>query len=163
MAGDSAGGNLSAAVARRTRDDAVRPRLQALIYPATDATCEMESHRTYAEGWFLTKGMMDWYYDHYLGKARAAMRDPDVSPLLAERVDGLCPALVYVAGFDPLRDEGRAYAERLNAAGVAARAHCFDTLIHGFAMMGNFCREARDASRRMAREIGDALRDGVQV
>lgn len=161
VGGDSAGGNLSAVIARQTKDDAVRPALQVLVYPALDATCAWPSHATYAEGWFLTKGMIEWYYGHYFGADPALRRGPDASPLLAAGFEGLPPALVYTAGFDPLRDEGRAHAERLQAAGVAARHTCFETLLHGFLLMGGVCAEAASASARIEREVGEALREGL--
>jgi len=159
--GDSAGGNLSAVVSLRTRGDARRPALQVLVYPAVDATFSHRSHAIFAEGWVLTKGMIDWYYDHYAGDAPSRRRDPDISPLHAEDHAGLPPALIYTAGFDPLRDEAAAYAERLTAAGVSNALVCFDSMVHGFVLMGGFAEGARDASSRIIRETAKALRDGL--
>ena len=154
--GDSAGGNLSAVVSQKTRGDDVRPALQVLLYPALDATLAEPSHQTYAEGWFLTRPMIDWYYDHYAG-SHTERAHPDLSPLLVERWEGLPPARVYTAGFDPLLDEGRLYAERLISAEVSARHVCFDNLIHGFALMTGAVRAAELAVDQIVQETAEAL------
>ena len=156
VAGDSAGGNLSAVIARRTKDDEIRPALQALVYPATDGRCEARSHTTFAKDYLLTSTMIAWYFDHYCPPARR--REPNMSPLLVDDFVGLPPAIVYVAGYDPLRDEGISYAERLRAAGVSARVVSFGSMPHGFTLMTALSRAALDATERIAREIGDALR-----
>ncbi|MRG98341.1 alpha/beta hydrolase [Polyangium spumosum] len=158
--GDSAGGNLSAVVALKTRGEAHRPALQVLVYPAVDATCGHRSHAVYANGWMLTKGMLDWYHDHYFGTDPATRRLPDASPLLAPSVEGAPPALVYTAGFDPLRDEGVAYVERLTAAGVPARHVCHEAMIHGYILMGGAASACREASSQIIREAAAALRGG---
>lgn len=158
LTGDSAGGNLSAVVARLAKDDAVRPALHAPIYPATDARCLARSHATFAEGFMLTEAMIDWYFDHYSGKDDALRSEPNMSPLLATDLSGVAPAIVYVAGFDPLRDEGVRYAERLLEAGVPAQLVRFDSLPHGFTLMTAISRVALEATERIAREIGEALR-----
>lgn len=134
--GDSAGGNLAAVVAQVTRDtDVPPPTAQGLVYPATDMLMREPSHQLFAEGFFLTKPAMDWYRDQYLPD-RADRESPLASPLLAPDLDGVCPALVATAGFDPLRDEGRRYAERLADAGVPVRYRCYDDMVHGFFRMG---------------------------
>jgi len=158
--GDSAGGNLSAVVSLKTRGEAHRPALQVLVYPALDATCAHRSHAVYADGWLLTKGMIDWYYDHYFGADPATRREPDASPLLAPSLEGAPPALVYTAGFDPLRDEGAAYVERLTAAGVPAKHVCHESMIHGFVLTGGAAPACREASSRIIREATAALRHG---
>ncbi|AKU98207.1 Esterase/lipase [Labilithrix luteola] len=160
VAGDSAGGNLSANVARHTRDDARRPALQVLIYPAVDARRLQRSHALFGEGYFLTKTMLDWYYDHYGLVSRRL--EPDFSPLLAEDVSRVAPALVYTAGFDPLRDEGAEYHERLVSSGVSSRLVCFDSLLHGFACITGVSKACLEATERMAHETGLALREGVR-
>lgn len=142
VAGDSAGGNLSALVSRHAARDREPPALQVLLYPGTDARLGHPSNRIYGERYFLTHGMIEWFYDHYTGD-RARRLDPNVSPLLAEDVRGLAPALVYTAGFDPLRDEGLAYADKLRAAGVRVSYLEFPTLPHGFAMMTSVAAAAR--------------------
>jgi acetyl esterase len=159
--GDSAGGNLSAVVAHKTKNDDVKPALQALVYPAVDGSCSMKSHQLFGKGWILTAENIEWFYHCYAGDDPMARKQPGVSPLFADDFAGLPPALVYTAGFDPLRDEGIAYAERLEKAGIATRHHCFRTLTHGFASMGGLCPTARDAAQLMARDVGRALREGI--
>ncbi|MCU0277401.1 MAG: alpha/beta hydrolase [Candidatus Nanopelagicales bacterium] len=133
--GDSAGANLAAAVCLRGRDDGPLPRAQILIYPATDLRMEQPSIDTFADGFLLTKADMIWYREQYLTDP-AQMSDPLVSPLLAPDVSGLPPTQVWTAGFDPLRDEGARYAQRLQDAGVACRYTCLDDQVHGFFSMG---------------------------
>lgn len=161
--GDSAGGNLSAVIAQKTKGDSIRPALQVLVYPAVDGSRSMKSHQTFGEGWLLTTAKMEWFYHVYVGDDLAERRQPDVSPLFAENFQGLPPALVYTAGFDPLRDEGIAYAERLEKEGIPARHHCFGSLTHGFAAMGPVCPTARDAARQIAHEVSRALYDGFST
>ena len=161
VSGDSAGGNLSAALGMRTRADTVRPALLVPVYPALDATCSQPSFGTLGARYFLTREMCDWYYEHYLGSDPGARRDPEASPLLAADLAGLPPALVYTSGFDPLRDEGRAYADRLRAADVPVRHHCFDDLLHGFLLMTAVSESARSATFRVIDEMAQALRDGA--
>ncbi|GAB2459390.1 alpha/beta hydrolase [Jatrophihabitans fulvus] len=118
LAGDSAGGNLAAVLARWARD-AGGPdvRLQVLVYPVTDCDLDTPSYSAAENQLLLTRDGMGWFWDHYLPD-RDARRHPDASPLRATDLRGLPPALVYVAQYDPLRDEGVAYAEALAAAGV---------------------------------------------
>jgi acetyl esterase len=156
VAGDSAGGNLAAVVARKTRGDDRRPMLQALIYPGLDATRAQPSHREVARGYYLTESLIDWFLDRYLGATDRA--HPDISVLLAEDREGLPPALIYTAGFDPLRDEGRAYAERLSEAGVDARHTEFPSLIHGFVLMRGILPATQRATDEIIADIGRALR-----
>jgi len=157
VAGDSAGGNLSAVVSHRTlRDGGPAPAFQLLIYPVTDLSKKHESYRLFSEGFFLTEKTMDWYRAHYLPDASVAL-DPAVSPLLAEDLSGLAPAHVVTAGFDPLRDEGEAYARRLEAAGVAVSLRRYPGLVHGFVNATSLGTSARCAME----EIALALRDGL--
>jgi acetyl esterase len=136
VGGDSAGGNLAAVVAQMARDrGGPLPVFQLLIYPATDARCDTASFRDNGEGYFLTAAGMRWFWDHYLRTGEDAAH-PYASPLRAEELHGLPPALVITAEYDPLRDEGEAYAERLRQAGVAARTRRFAGMIHGFVGMG---------------------------
>ncbi|MEX6723283.1 alpha/beta hydrolase [Parapedomonas caeni] len=131
LAGDSAGGNLAAAVSLLLRGDAsARVRAQFLIYPAVDMVEEWGSMAAFAEGFLLEKGDMDYFAASYLpkGEARADVR---VSPLRADDFAGLPPTVLFVAGLDPLRDQGRAYGEKLKAAGVPLRYHEADGQIHG--------------------------------
>jgi acetyl esterase len=129
VGGDSAGGNLAAVIAQETkREGGPMPAFQLLGAPVTQIGAETASRRTFAEGYFLTKANMDWYEAHYLGSADPA--DVRASPLLAEDVSGVCPALVAVAGFDVLRDEGIAYAEKLTAAGVPTTLRVHTDAVH---------------------------------
>ncbi|GAC1314899.1 MAG: alpha/beta hydrolase [Acidimicrobiales bacterium] len=161
VAGDSAGGNLAAVVARRARD-AGGPAVafQLLVYPVTDATCSSASYRENADGYLLTADMMAWFLAHYLGpdgtdKAQLG----DVSPLFIDDLQGLPPALVVTAEFDPLRDEGEAFAERLRAAGVDVTLSRYDGMIHGFwAMDAVF-----DSGVKALEETVAALREGLRA
>lgn len=135
VGGDSAGGNLAAVIARRLRDaGGAQPVFQALIYPATDFTAEGGSLVENATGYFLTKAAIDLVSSMYVPDA-GARRNPDASPLLADDLSGLPPALVQVAGYDPLRDEGVAYADRLREAGVTVELIEYPTVVHGFMRM----------------------------
>lgn len=133
--GDSAGGNLAATVSIATRDQGPRPVAQCLVYPATDARMQSDSLETFATGFFLSKKDMYWFRNHYLPDT-SAITDTRVSPLLEQDLSGLPPALLWMAGFDPLRDEGFAYARRLEQAGVPVTTRCADGLIHGFFGIG---------------------------
>src|SRR6188508_574587 len=120
IGGDSAGGNLAAAVAIWARDNGgPKLRLQLLAYPVTDAVGRAESYRRYEDGYGLNAATMEWFFDHYTPD-KAGRDDWRVSPLRAKSLAGLPPALVITAGYDPLRDEGRAYAFRLHQEGTQA-------------------------------------------
>jgi len=132
VAGDSAGGNLAAVVAQLAgRDGGARPAAQLLAYPVTDLSTKHGSYRLFADGFLLSERDMDWFRGHYLPDDAAAL-DPRVSPLLAPDVSGLPPAVVLTCGFDVLRDEGEAYARRLEQAGVRVMLRRSAGLIHGF-------------------------------
>ncbi len=126
VGGDSAGGNIAATIAIE-----LDPVLALLIYPVVDATQVRRSRELFGRGFLLTDEMMEWYTGHYLpeGVDRA---DPLCSPLLSPRVEESAPALVVTAGFDPLRDEGEAYAQALEQAGVPVTLRHFPGLFHGF-------------------------------
>lgn len=163
LMGDSAGGNLSAVIAHRLKKDAVRPALQVLVYPAVDGTCSKKSHELFAKGWILTAEQVEWFYHWYVGDDRASRLNPDVSPLYQTDFQGLPRALVYTAGFDPLRDEGIAYAEKLEKEGIPTRHYCFRSLTHGFVSMGGICPAARDAALQIGQEVGRTLRENSFV
>ena len=157
VAGDSAGGNLAAVVSQlAARDGGPRPAVQLLIYPVTDLSRKHPSYRLFADGFFLTEREMDWYRGHYLPD-EAAAADPRASPLLAEDLHGLPPAIVLTAGFDVLRDEGEAYARRLEAAGVPVRLSRRAGLIHGFANATAVSRPAHAAMHEAAGWLAAAL------
>jgi acetyl esterase len=134
VGGDSAGGNLAAVVCQLARDKGGHtPVLQWLIYPRTDFTAQTRSLSLFARGFLLTKRDMDWFESQYLRGSGIVRADPRVSPLLAESLSGLAPALIAIAGFDPLRDEGESYAAALRAAGTAVDLRSMGSLTHGFA------------------------------
>jgi acetyl esterase len=136
VGGDSAGGNLAAVVSQLARDgDGPTPVLQWLIYPRTDFTAKTRSLSLFADGFLLTKHDIDWFTDQYLGGSGVDPTDPRVSPLLADTLSGLPPALIATAGFDPLRDEGDRYAEALRAAGTPVDLRSTGSLTHGFASL----------------------------
>lgn len=151
VAGDSAGGNLSAVVCQQTRGGPT-PAFQCLIYPATEMTRSHASHRTFADGFYLTEPLIDFFLATYLTSPEDET-DPKASPLVTPELAGLPPAHVVVAGFDPLRDEGEAYAEALMGAGVPTTLVDQGSLIHGFAQMGGLI----DAARWAIEDIADAL------
>ena len=136
--GDSAGGTMAAVVAQqvtRNPGDRPAPAAQGLVYPATDAHFKSRSLDLFADGFFLTKADMFWFRDQYLPDD-SVFDDVRASPLRADDLSGLPPAVVVTAGFDPLRDEGDAYAAKLSAAGVQVIHRCYDDMVHGFFGMG---------------------------
>jgi len=152
VGGDSAGGNLSAVVSLALRDEPEpgSPGLafQLLIYPATDMIYRTASHTENGQGYMLTTSTMEYFRGHYIDAAH--YRDWRASPLLATSHANLPPALVLTAGYDPLRDEGLAYADKLSAAGVQTQYVCFARQIHGFILMGRAIDEANVAVRLCA-------------
>jgi acetyl esterase len=145
VGGDSAGGNLAAVVALAARDAGDLPiAYQLLIYPATDQRRIAPSHTTNAQGYLLTADSMRYYHDHYIDDPKHDV-DWRASPLLADSLAGLPPALVLVAGYDPLRDEGVQYAQRLTESGCRATLVSFERMIHGFLPMGRAIDEANEA------------------
>jgi acetyl esterase len=156
VGGDSAGGNLAAVIARRARDAGGPPiAFQLLIYPGTDMTRSLPSHAENGTGYLLDSDTMKWFLDNYL--ADTDPRDPDASPLFADDLSGLPPAFVLTAEFDPLRDEGEAYAERLRAAGVPVTTSRYDGMIHGFYGLDSIF----DAAKKATAETVVALRDAL--
>ncbi|MEV4006290.1 alpha/beta hydrolase [Actinomadura sp. NPDC049753] len=152
VGGDSAGGNLAAVVAltaRRTPDFAL------LYYPAVDMAVLRRSRDLFAEGFYLTDEDMTWFSDHYCPEPRRA--EPAASPLVAEDLSGFPPTYLVTAGFDPLRDEGEEFAERLREAGVPVALRRQEDLIHGFANMWSLGGRFREA----ASEAAGALRTGL--
>lgn len=153
VAGDSAGGNLTAATMLRTRDEGGPPvALQVLVYPVTDFDPGTTSMRANADGYLLTAATMAWFHDQYASAAQRA--DGYAAPLRAASLAGLPPAHVVVAGHDPLHDEGVAYAARLADAGVVTTLSSYPGQFHGFMLMTRFLSDAR----RVHAEIADAVR-----
>ena len=156
--GDSAGGNLAAVIAQVTRDtDVPAPVAQCLVYPSTDARMREASHQTFAEGFFLSKASMEWYRAQYLPDT-ADWDSPLASPIEQTDLSGVAPAIVVTAGFDPLRDEGQRYAERLADAGVPVRYRCYDDMVHGFFGMGVLPNGVEIASE-IAFGMGELMHD----
>jgi acetyl esterase len=155
VAGDSAGGNLAAVVALRARDNGPPIAFQLLVYPATDLTRSLPSHTENGQGYLLDTDAMTWFVGNYLADADA--RHPDASPLFVEDLAGLPPALVVTAEFDPLRDEGEQYAQRLRDAGVDAITSRYDGMIHGFYGLDSIF----DSAKRATAETVTALRDAL--
>nr|WP_133908223.1 alpha/beta hydrolase [Actinophytocola oryzae] len=158
VGGDSAGANLAASVCLQATKNGSRPVFQLLFYPATDATTRRRSRDLFADGFFLTDDDMTWFLDHYCPDLEQR-RDPRLSVLLAEDLRGLPPAYVVTAGFDPLRDEGNAFADRLREAGVPVVKRQHDDLIHGFVSFINFGTRFREA----VSEAAGALRTGLAL
>jgi acetyl esterase len=162
IGGDSAGGNLAAAVAIALRDDAEEGdtaaplAFQLLIYPATDQRRNQPSHQRNGQGYLLTSDTIRYYHDHYLPDPALDL-DWRASPLLHENLAHLPPAFVLVACYDPLHDEGAAYAQRLSEAGCHATLVNFERQIHGFILMGRVIDEANAAVRMCAAELRQAL------
>jgi acetyl esterase len=127
--------------------------LQLLIYPITEPSMSTESFQQNAEGYLLTKTMMSWFWDHYCPDIEQR-QNPLISPLLAEDLSGLPPAVVITAEFDPLRDEGEAYARRLAESGVEVEMRRYDGLIHAFFSLAGIIEAAREA----VDQVGSALR-----
>jgi acetyl esterase len=156
VAGDSAGGNLAAAVAIACRDAGVDLAAQLLVYPITDVAgnyadakenARFPSRQDNAEGYFLSRAVMEWFAGHYLADVKDGT-DWRVSPLRAKTLAGLAPAVVCTAWFDPLRDEGKAYADALAAAGVTTSYHAGAGLIHGYFGLGDASETARREAQR---------------
>lgn len=147
VGGDSAGGNLAAVACRLLARAGERvPAAQLLVYPTTDRVGTYPSATSFAEGCYLTASDIAWYLAQYVGTTGHPLDDPRISPLLAGDLTGLPPAVVVTAGFDPLRDEGEAYADALRAAGTPTTLRRFPTLVHGFLSMAGGSRVARDAT-----------------
>jgi acetyl esterase len=169
VAGDSAGGNLAATVALACRDAGIGLAAQLLVYPVTDVAgnyadqhenARFPSRRENAEGYFLSRAVMEWFTGHYLADADHGL-DWRVSPLRAKTLAGLPPAVVCTAWFDPLRDEGKAYADALAAADVATRYHPGFGLIHGYFGLGDASEIARAEAQRARADFRALLARGV--
>jgi acetyl esterase len=169
VAGDSAGGNLAAAVAIACRDAGIKLAAQLLVYPVTDVAgnyadanenARFLSRTENAEGYFLSRAVMEWFAGHYLDDIRHGA-DWRVSPLRAKTLAGLAPAIVCTAWFDPLRDEGDAYAAALQTAGVATTHYRGAGLIHGYFGLGEASETARREAQRARADFKGLLERGA--
>jgi acetyl esterase len=169
VAGDSAGGNLAATAAIACRDAGIELAGQLLVYPVTDAlghfadtteNARFPSRAENAEGYFLSRAVMQWFCGHYLADA-ADGADWRVSPLRAKNLAGLAPAVVTTAWFDPLRDEGTAYAKALAAAGVPTQHHAGEGLIHGYFGLADASETACAEARRARADFRVLLERGI--
>ncbi len=159
IGGDSAGGNLTAATCLRLRDEGeLQPAFQLLIYPATDLRRQTASYRLLGEGYLLTHASMDWYLACYA----APIEHPRASVVLEPDLSALAPAIVVTAGFDPLRDEGEAYAARLREAGVPVEHLAFPGQIHGFLNLDGALPSASAATAAVSHACRRAWR-GTEV
>ena len=157
IGGDSAGGNLAAAVSLWARDsNGPRLKLQLLAYPVVDAVARTDSYRKFNDGYGLNGVTMEWFFDHYVPN-KAERADYRVSPMRAANLGGLPPALVVTAGYDPLRDEGRAYAWRLQQEGTLADLVEFGGMLHGFLSSPMLLHGARRGTALCAAALREAL------
>lgn len=158
IGGDSMGGNFAAIVAQEMkRKGEPQPYLQLLIYPAVDVASETASMTTYADAYPLSRATMDWFMGHYMGPD-ADPADPRLSPIHQADLAGLAPAVVVTAGFDPLVDQGEAYAVALKAAGVPVVYRCYDRLAHGFTAFTG----AVPCADVACREVAGLVREGFE-
>lgn len=162
VGGDSAGGNLAAVVSQMIRDSG-GPALahQLLVYPVTDRNYGTVSYRDNAEGYFLTRASMEWFWNHYLNHDSEAT-NPYAAPLQASSLTGLPSATVITAEYDPLRDEGEAYAAKLSAAGVPTVSTRYDGMFHGFFNMANVLEDAKTAVDQAGAELRKAFATGAK-
>jgi acetyl esterase len=153
VAGDSAGGNLAAVCAILARD-AGGPKLarQILVYPATAGAPESESHTLFGDGYLLTRKSVLWFHEHHTG-GEDHSQDFRFAPLVAPDLSGLAPALVIIAGYDPLRDEGMAYAHRLKEAGNPVDLLSFDGMVHGFMSLASYVEGGKIAIREVVKSL----------
>lgn len=158
VGGDSMGGGFAAIVAQEMkRTGEPQPALQLLVFPAVDVACQSASMTTYAEAYPLTRSLMDWFMANYMGP-QDNPADPRLSPLAQKDLSGLAPAVVVTAGFDPLLDQGEAYARKLKAAGVPVAYRCYDSLSHAFTAFTG----AVPAADVACREIAGLVREGFE-
>ena len=154
---DSAGGNLALAVSRlAAQRQGPKISYQCLFYPVTDARCDSQSYEDFAEGYLLSSAMMYWFWQQYLQDTGQG-DDPLASPLRADSLAGLPPTTLISAEFDPLRDEGEAFARRLLAAGIAVRVQRCEGMVHGFISMAPFVEKAAQALSDAAADLRRAL------
>lgn len=159
--GDSVGGTLATALCIQAKKQGkTQPLLQLLLYPCTSAHQDLPSHTRYATGYLLEKRTLQWMLQHYLRSASDRM-DWRFAPLEAENLSELAPAHIVLAEFDPLLDEGMAYAEKLRAAGVPTTLRVYDGMVHDFARLGNVVDEVQAFRHELANVLVKAVRDSA--
>jgi acetyl esterase len=159
VAGDSAGGNLAAVVALAARDQGGADLVhQVLLYPVTNHAFDTDSYEEHAENPMLSRATMEWYWDHYMGRAFDGAH-PYASPLRARDLSDLPPATVITAGQDPLRDEGKAYADRLRDASVETTYTDYEGMLHAFVSFSALER-ASEAREQIVSTLGEAFENG---
>lgn len=156
IAGDSAGANLAAVAARHAREQDIDLALQLLIYPITDCGQDTPSFRERGEGYLLTARDVDWFWDLYVPDPELRS-DPDASPARSDDLAGVAPAHIVVAEYDPLRDQGLEYAERLRESGVPVTVKRHEDQTHGFALFIGVL----DAAEVAVNELGRVVREAV--
>jgi acetyl esterase/lipase len=157
IGGDSMGGNFAAVLAQEMkRNGEPQPAFQLLIYPAVDVASECQSMHTFADAYPLSRPLMDWFIGHYLSPD-SNPADPRLSPIKSKDLAGLAPAMVVTAGFDPLVDQGEAYARKLRAAGVPVLYRCYDSMAHGFTAFTAAVPKADCACREIAGLMREAI------
>jgi acetyl esterase len=160
VAGESAGGNLAAGVTLMARNRGEFALIyQLLIYPATQYQSHTPSFHQYGENYFLTADLTNWFWDHYLPSPTEG-KNPYASPLLAENLANLPPGLIVTAEFDPLRDEGEIYGDRLREAGVEIKTIRYDGTIHGFINFAKFLPLGQTALKEIGAILQTAFTQG---
>lgn len=161
IGGEAIGGNFAAVICQELRRHGEpQPALQLLIYPVVDVASETQSMTTYADAYPLSRDLMAWFMGHYLG-AGDDPADPRVSPIKAPDLSELAPAVIATAGFDPLVDQGEAYAKRLGGAGTPVAYRCYDALAHGFCAFTSLVPAAETACREIASLVRWAFEEGT--
>lgn len=151
VGGDSAGANLAAVVAQQTKDDTYPPKLQLLWVPWVDMSREYRSYELFATGFFLERVKMRWFQEQYIDD-KADTKDPMASPIFGD-LEGVAPAVILVGGFDPLRDEGVAYADTLKDAGIKTKLKVYETMPHLFLMFAGEIEDAKVAFENATRAL----------
>ena len=158
VGGDSAGGNLAITTVLKAQEAKIQqPSYQLLYYPVTDAGCDTGSYTEFADGYFLTKETMEWFFDHYLADPEH-VKEPFCSPLRATDLSNMPEGIVFTAGFDPLRDEGHAYAVALQEHGINIPHYCFSDMIHGFISFAGGVEAGMTALEMGAKGLRDHLK-----
>jgi len=156
LIGDSSGGHLVASVIKRLAKANLLPKLQVLVTPILDYTCSLPSHEEFAKGYLLEEESLSFYRDQFVPKDHP-LDDPNLSPYLQESLDGLPDTLIITAEYDPVRDEGEMYGQKLLKAGVATTLHRYEGVTHGFFQMGGVLEEGRLAIKEVAKKLQETL------